>query len=268
MDISAFKKQCQESIKKFESKVLPLKYIDKGILPSEAFAFCAMSDFYGIDIIIESGTAGGFSTEVFARYFNKPIYSIDNSTLYGMDMFNETKERLSVYKNVELILGESYQEIKKLLARFNNKKIAIFIDGPKGWNAMLLAEKCFFQSVNVSFIGAHDLSHDRNLLIEKFLFYTDDTFFTDEYFYINHCSGFLNTSLKKQLSKHPNGPVIGFFERNSLLTGRAYSYSKTHVIYFLYYRLLGLGYRKNILLMESRFPRVLSVLRKMKRLLF
>lgn len=223
--IGEYKQQCEKSIEKFERRVPPIEYIENGILLSEGFAFCAMADLFKADVIIESGTAGGYSTEIWARYFNKPIYSVDSAELYGINRFQSTKERLAKYQNVNLILGDSFEEIPCLIRKFSSRRIALFIDGPKDELAVKLAERLFFIGSNVIFTGIHDL-YEKNVKMDQMFFYTDDGWFLDKYLYLNRVGNVSNSILAEQLAAFPKGMVIGFSAPNRARIVRVSRYLK------------------------------------------
>jgi len=183
MQLDEFKLFCAHNYNAFINQVLPLDKIVNGICLAEGFAFCMMCKFLDVERIIESGTAGGRSTEMFAKYLNIPIYTIDNLSIYGEHRQKETQERLSKYKNITCIEGDSFIEIPKLLED-KDKKTAIFIDGPKALKAYLLCASALKYS-NTIFIGVHDTClpnryHDMNVLKDIF-FYTDADWFYEKY---------------------------------------------------------------------------------------
>jgi len=185
--IDDFKNLCSDKIDLFIKKVLPLSYIINGISLSEGFAFCMMCEYFKINTIIESGTAGGRSTEIFAHYLNIPVYTIDNLSIYGERRHEETKNRLSKYQDIHFIIGDSFIEIPKLLNSLTNK-VAVFIDGPKGQKAIKLAN--LILKSNVEFIGVHDTCvpspnryHDLSVF-KNIIFYTDEDWFYNKYGYL------------------------------------------------------------------------------------
>ena len=184
-----------------------------------------MADLLKPDIIIESGTANGVSTELWGRYFDKRIYSVDSAKLYGLGCFQSTKNRLEKYPNVHLVFGDSFVEIPKLLRENPSSKAAIFIDGPKGANAVKLAEHCFLFR-NAAFIGIHDLyqKHSDDLM-NYTVFYTDEDWFINDYFYLNQLKS-PNHILADQLRAFPRGMVMGFSVRNQNLFLRYWRYIK------------------------------------------
>lgn len=148
-------KEADSIIESFKTKVLPFPYIQNGILLHEALTFCAACVSSKVDLIIESGIAGGRSTEIYAKFFNIPIIGVDNASIYGIERFLSTRTRLNKYTNVSIFNGDSFNIIPDLLDAYNNKTIAVHIDGPKGENAKILANYCLKQS-NVKFVAIHD----------------------------------------------------------------------------------------------------------------
>ncbi len=174
--------------KTWKEKVLPCDYIENGIMLWEGLAFCAVCDKLGITLVLESGVAGGRSTEILARYFDFDIKAVDDGKLYGMDRFNNTKKRLSKYPNVEMINGDSDILVPDLIHANKDKKIAVLIDGPKGNRAKHLAKICM-RDKTVKFVAIHDTCRDysyHNLddMIGTF-FYTDDPKFLKKYKFID-----------------------------------------------------------------------------------
>lgn len=208
--------QCSFSLQRFTERVLPLQFQQRGILLSEGLAFCAMCDMLGIQVIIESGIAGGRSTEIWARYFDGPTYAIDDCRLYRRQLFEETKNRLAQYQNIRFIMGDSFSAIPELLLSLGNGvRTAVFIDGPKGFRAMELAEKCFGLSSSLVFVGIHDMCQEfDNHLMDHWpstFFYTDDLVFQGAYSYLDELDKLTVTANGRVLGDaFPLGPVIGF----------------------------------------------------------
>lgn len=182
-----FEEQCDASLSKFERRV-DSSWAERSILMSEGFAVCAMADLYKIDCLIESGTYNGRSAEIFAQYFDghPSLNTVD------IKIRKQAVERLSAYKNTTLYEGEGHQKILKLLSNMKDKKVGVFIDGPKGKKAVLLTLE-LLNHPEVAFVGIHDL-HARNYdgqtrSICRRLFdaviplkiSTDEEFFVDKY---------------------------------------------------------------------------------------
>ena len=202
-------------IDRFDRRVMPNTKIPRGILNSEGFAFCALAELLGADLIVESGVCNGGSTTILGKYFNDiPIISIDVTTKL------EAIVRTSIFHNVTILTGDSNVLLPRICEIFSDKKkIAILIDGPKGINAITLAGKCFDRD-NVVMVGMHDmfkalhgkLKQDRilfdNLRVNKFV--TDDDDFVNNYGYLNGVDD--GPRNKKYTSPQYGGyePCIGF----------------------------------------------------------
>ena len=176
-------KQIRTTYKRFSKKVLPIAYRERGILPSEGLAFCAMLDMYEIDILIESGMAFGFSTEIWAKYFSGPIYTFDTAA-YGKRNYLATKIRLLRYRNVTTKLGKSSDGISTIADENKGKRVALFIDGPKDKKALQLAREKMERHRNIIFVGIHDVDRDSHYGIREELegwggavFFTDSPWF-------------------------------------------------------------------------------------------
>jgi|TARA_R110000744_G_scaffold197364_1_gene316625 hypothetical protein len=133
-----------------------IPYQNHGIMPMEAFALCKYIKDNEITVLIESGTAYGYSTEVLGNMFpDIKIITIDIIRNYGQSVQNITQDRLSYLNNVSCVVGDSNKELPKLIDSFKEETIAIFIDGPKGKDAKKLAYKCN-EYDNVVFSACHD----------------------------------------------------------------------------------------------------------------
>ena len=139
----------------YKSSTSDLLQIGRGITFVEGFVLTSFMKEIGVDLIIESGMAFGMSTEIFAKCMRDiPIISIDNDRY---KVFNETTKRLSKYKNIQTIFGDSFKEIPSLLNKKQEfKKIALFIDGPKGRSAIKLG-KDLLNDKRIKLISIHDI---------------------------------------------------------------------------------------------------------------
>jgi len=168
---------------------------------SEGFAFCAVADLLNIDMILESGIYNGRSTQMWANYFSSdiPIIAIEKRKLRESAI-----NRLRPYKNVELIRGDGPTVITSLISRYPNKRIGIFMDGPKDLGALDFAKKALLLP-NVVMVAIHDMSVtqgrfqvDHQLGREGELYYPEGRiefdewelgqFLTDEKWFINEYS--------------------------------------------------------------------------------
>lgn len=181
-----YKEQCENSIKPFKEKVFGDKtlWVSCGILMSEGFSVCAAIDLYNINMLIESGIYNGHSTQIWANY-SETI----QIKAFDIKLKEATKNRLSAAKNISMERGDSRVLIPKLLTDNKDKKIGVFIDGPKALEALKLAEECYRYD-NVAFVAIHDLSiaYGQRVECEKMIdrlkaksFFTDEGWFVDSY---------------------------------------------------------------------------------------
>jgi hypothetical protein len=183
-----FEAQCISSLPRFQERVLPAAWSERGVLVSEGFALCTMCDAFDVELLIESGTYNGRSTKILAKYLDEgqQIKSIDVS------IRPEAKRALAPYPHVELLEGDSRQLLPDLLVRGSGRSTAVFIDGPKGRAAVRLALRAL-DHPDVRFVAIHDLhrtrydgtgpSRGRSLMdsIHLVRLYTDEGWFVERY---------------------------------------------------------------------------------------
>lgn len=166
-------------IDKFKDKVLPCPWEPRTIILSEGFAFCAFADALDVDIIIESGIYYGRSTKIWGGYFlpDKQVVAID------LKIQACAKDALRL-KAITLIEGDSIQIIPQLLEQYLDKRVAIFLDGPKTFEAIALAHTAFCYK-NTKMVAIHDTyqgTPQRKALNKyKDVFFTDDPEFVEAY---------------------------------------------------------------------------------------
>ncbi len=204
-------------LNKFKTKVGVVPWQPYSILTSEAYAICTMFDEYHCDAIIESGIALGRSAEIFARYFDdKSIISIDTASAYGDTVFRYAKERLSIYDNLIVIKGDSNVLMPKYIRKYSNRRLGVFIDGPKGLKAINLAKKIIDYD-NVVIVGIHDMNAKKEYrnemdLWERTFFYTDDKKFRSKYRNLDRYdfSWYFDGKIKLKVNDDIDGAVVGF----------------------------------------------------------
>lgn len=173
----------------FCRKVLPLKCQSRGILPSEGFAFCALCVANKVNLIIESGIYNGQSTLIWSKFFSGlRVISID------MEFKPEVLKRFADNHLVQFENGNAYTSLPYLLMRYPEKRIGIFIDGPKGMDALGLAAT-LFHFPNVFVVGTHDLHKEsfgkpnkRRAYLDEHCpmdYYTDDEWFVNRFRYMD-----------------------------------------------------------------------------------
>jgi len=126
----------------------------------EALAILAAADMKKIDVLIESGVASGFSSEIWGRFYagtHVKIYGIDKNS-EGQNDNEAARKRLAPFANVEFMEGDSLDEIPKLLERHKGQRIGVFIDGPKTHLQAKLALETLQRTSDVQFVAMHDVS--------------------------------------------------------------------------------------------------------------
>jgi len=186
---AALREQYRKSITRFQEKTLPITWAPRGILLSEGFAFCAAADLFNVDAVIESGVWDGHSTEIWAKYFLPEI----NITAIDIEIRKEALKHLAPY-NIDLVKKDSGKVLPNYIRTLHQKKIGIFIDGPKGHEAIGLGKACL-EFPNVAFVGIHDvhkLSFGRinatRIEMDKWgraQFFTDEDWFVETYAWLD-----------------------------------------------------------------------------------
>jgi len=205
-------KQCRKSIGSFEERVLhSTPWASRSILMSEGFAFCAVANLLSIDMI-----------------FRDVAY-----------------RRLVSYENVSIIKGDGPSVITDLLPKFPERRVGIFIDGPKDTEAVEFAKRIILLP-NVAVVAIHDMSvtqgrfqvdcsfgrkgelyyQEGRIEFDKWelgQFLTDEEWFIKEYSWLDKDESHLD--VKQRLTWHPYkfigaagpdrelgsyGPTIGF----------------------------------------------------------
>lgn len=238
-----FQQYCKENLQKFE-KLDTIKFYKEGISLNSGFATCLFCELLDIDVIIECGVAFGVSSQIFAEYFkDKNIihYAIDYTDknykpLKGKNcvwtdnyIFKDTCERLKNY-NINFIEGDCFDEIPKIFTKhnnFKNKRICIFIDGPKEDLQITLLNSLCKKYPNVILICCDDVGQSqkssiynkvsrKDIFMDNYhsLFVTDEHWFKNLFCFSNEkevdCLGFAINSFKKTKQ---------YLSRNSKLTG-------------------------------------------------
>lgn len=196
-------------------------YYDRGILPTEAFAFITHCRALKVDMIIESGTAFGQSCYLFAKYLDIPVHTIDDVSHYGMKAQNVAKNRCKDLP-VTFHIGNSYSILPNLLEEYSNKKIAVFIDGPKG-NAAKRFRESIWNTPNVVLAALHDSVGDNT--VGKFSSANHPT-------YLSNFRELLDT--KSLSSPYPDNPSITIGDRFKEGMGMDIWYKPRNILYYVY----------------------------------
>lgn len=126
----------------------------------------------------------------------------------------DTKRRLAKHRNITFHEGDSWDVIPSLLDKHQKHNIGLFIDGPKGEEALALAEKCLTNLSPVKIVGVHDMcvefyDHMMSTWMPD-VFYSDDQRFRQRFISIDTADNEWLFSDGKQLKvKYPDGFVVG-----------------------------------------------------------
>lgn len=176
------RRQCVRSLPRFMERAASVPWQQRSILLSEAFAFCVISDLFDVDIILESGIYLGRSTEIWANYFSdKQVYAVDHR------LREKARERLQGYDNVTLIEEDGPRSLNLLIEKFRDRKIGIFMDGPKGKFAIDWGKEALSQQ-GVKFFALHDIHKSKKAVREYFISLNKENFFTDEEWFVDKYS--------------------------------------------------------------------------------
>jgi hypothetical protein len=211
---------------KFQIVAKMESYQSRGIFTSEALLIISIARMLNVKFIVESGRARGYSTKIFAEFFKNDskvkIISIDFDTNSKDAKYSE--EQLRDYKNVSLIYGDA----NNLIADYVKEDCLVFIDGPKGDEALLLAAKLIKYS-HVKAICIHDLHKNtfhRNICEILFteVFFSDDAEFVKEF-------EFLDSGCWEKLKVIGESPYLRKGEKNlSYASTVAVIFSNAHPI--------------------------------------
>lgn len=196
-------------LEEFASKTAGLIERPKSVFPSEMFLFWCTAKLFRVDQIIESGIGHGGSTDYLDCLFSDiPITSIDRN------FADETRER---HPRIKFIKGDGRWELPFEVHFSKGERIAILIDGPKGWMAMTTALR-ILQNSKVAFVAIHDLQselkspfyEERSILknrLESFLSKANVNSHAPE---IRAVTARLDSYVKAAI-KYPDGPGLSIY---------------------------------------------------------
>lgn len=166
---------------------LGLSHVDRGILPSEMHAACAIMKRLGVKRIIESGRWLGFSTEALAAYFKDEDVHIDSIEFVRNERGIECEKRLAPYKKVRLYYGDAKLLLPGLLAQQKDIPTAILLDGPKGELAVRILKEVLseYNTIVVAFIHDTYAGSGGRIAVEREF---PDAVFTDDIAFLSNFS--------------------------------------------------------------------------------
>lgn len=161
-------------------------YEERGILHSEMLAVCGLCRELGVERIIESGRCRGQSTLVLSRFFQNTPVVIESIDFARDEHAQFAEARLADFPATKLHYGNSARLLPHLLAEQPDRRTAILLDGPKGFEALELARQALESSPAVSVVFIHDMrrgtpQRDQCPPLPFRTFYTDDAEFVTEF---------------------------------------------------------------------------------------
>jgi len=145
----------------FKERCLSMSYHPAGVWYSEGLALVSAAVRAKVDVVIESGTAGGQSSELMARFFEGSplqIYTIDLGGKAAEANLTATKKRLARFSHVHFVQGDGTVEVPRLIKKFHGKRIGVFVDGLKSYWAVKLCMASIRASPDVKYCSMHDIS--------------------------------------------------------------------------------------------------------------
>lgn len=152
-DLKRLLSENQSDCVKVLSKV---QYEPKGITNFEGLCLWSLIGFYKPDVLIESGVSKARSTAILceaAKQFSvESVYAFDKSP----DFEEYVRQKLAKYAATTYEVGDSSDKIIALLPTLKNKKVGVFIDGPKLGKAYARLMECVAQIPSLQFVVSHD----------------------------------------------------------------------------------------------------------------
>ena len=154
-------------------------YPDNSVFFSEAFALYSLVKKFKIDVFIESGVYRGGSTSVWGRVLPEvKVFSVDYLK-EGREPRKKWEGVKSVmeplYPNINFIEGNGNIILPQLIEENPDKRIGVFVDGPKDEEGLKLAKKCLSYD-NVFFSSLHDYTSPQyfHTRLDEFREFTQD----------------------------------------------------------------------------------------------
>jgi predicted O-methyltransferase YrrM len=124
-------------------KSYDFQYNRGAIFPCEMALFLYRCSQTGVDCIIESGRGEGYSTAIIAAYAaEKNIRVISSDFESDRQLALRCRERLERFPNLELLTGDSFDNLPSTLRGIRSSAVALLIDGPKYDDAICFSAAC------------------------------------------------------------------------------------------------------------------------------
>ncbi len=220
--------QAEITLSRFLKKVDPLssdfKITNRGVWASECFALCVMCDLLGIETYIESGVYKGQSLLSLRAYYDEDM------VIHGIDFFYYNIPHEAIVRGITIshkyTVGDSNIILPEQISKNSQFSFGVFIDGPKGWDALKLAEKIIGYD-NVKFIGIHDSylpfdTKDEHYKFRKHLENNFNTWSTDDVDFVRKYNYLDNTRWLEYLEENQLGGILPYNKIKFLHDGSKY----------------------------------------------
>ena len=98
---------CNDILPAYQSANATTKFEVKGVLTSEMLIVCALSEYFKVSTIVESGRARGFSTELMTNFhrneFRKKIISVELERYTKDAYISEKKSKFFVPNDTNFV---------------------------------------------------------------------------------------------------------------------------------------------------------------------
>lgn len=134
------------------------QWVEGAIFPCEMVFFLARCEQLDIDVVIESGRQDGYSTMILGEFIKgreKQVYSIDYEA--DAERARRCRERLKAYSSVIPVKGDANILLGQLVNQVAPRKVAMLVDGPKGFWAIALMFACSGNTA-VKLLALHNLN--------------------------------------------------------------------------------------------------------------
>lgn len=220
----------------FQHKMRDHKFQPAGAFYAECLGFLAMCKLQNIDVILESGMSKGNSTEIWVKNFPGKVITFEHDRKPHHDdvvkRLNKLDQKRSSHQSLVINFEDSYDGFEREIVAHSDRRIAVFIDGPKALGAVDLAMRSFDHS-NVIFAGIHDVANPVTKtrphygFMKKFKYHflsTDEAPFREKFGFLDEAitspgpawildengEKILSDDPKAILKRFPNGCGIGF----------------------------------------------------------
>jgi hypothetical protein len=145
----------EKYLSEFIERTKDIAFEQEGAFKSELFLLYSLHRGFESSLFVESGLQNGFSTRVLLSLINETYYGVDaQQHCRAADEIGEGKTY--PYPNFLFQCGNAFDHVEKFIKQAPDKNVSVFIDGPKGREAIRLKNQILNHNQNVAFVGLHD----------------------------------------------------------------------------------------------------------------